>query len=122
MIEQLQESKYTYGANNDPFMNNEIRKAIMKRTRMRNKYPKNQCATTRKTYISRKNLCVSIVRKIKWDYYSKLDHKMLTNDKTFWKIVKLFFTNKRIKNEKLLFTKEGEAISVDKKISEKTKD
>ena len=50
------------------------------------------------------------------DYYNKLDHKKLTNNKTFSKIVKPFFTDKRINNEKVLLMKEGEIISVDKKI------
>ena len=38
-------------------MNKEIREVIMKRTRLRNKYIKNQCAATRKTYVSQTNLC-----------------------------------------------------------------
>ena len=50
------------------------------------------------------------------DSYNKLDHKKLTNNKTFSKIVKPFFTDKRINNEKVLLMKEGEIISVDKKI------
>ena len=50
------------------------------------------------------------------DSYNKLDHKKLTNNKTFSKIVKPFFTDKRIDNEKVLLMKEGEIISVDKKI------
>ena len=50
------------------------------------------------------------------DYYNKLDHKKLTNNKTFSKIVKPFLTDKRINNEKVLLMKEGEIISVDKKI------
>ena len=50
------------------------------------------------------------------DSYNKLDLKKLTNNKTFSKIVKPFFTDKRINNEKVLLMKEGEIISVDKKI------
>ena len=31
---------------------------------------------------------VSVERRAKWDYYNKLDHKTLTDNKTFWKTVK----------------------------------
>ena len=102
-------------------MNKEIRKAIMRRTGLRNKYLQNQCAATRKAYISWRSLYFSIVRKAKLDYYNKLDHKKLTNNKTFSKIVKPFFTDKTINNEKVLLMKQGEIISVDKKILEKPK-
>ena len=55
----------------------------------------------------------------KWDYSSKLDHKKLTDNTTFWKIVKPFFIDKEINNEKILLMKEAETISVDKKKLEK---
>ena len=102
-------------------MNKEIIKAITRRTRLRNKYLKNQCAAARKVYISWRSLCVSIARKAKWDYYNKLHRKKLTDNETFRKIVKPFFTNKRINNEKVLLLKARNIISVDKKISEKLK-
>lgn len=82
----------------------EMRKAIIKKTRLKNKYLKNQGAATRKAFISQKNLCVFLVRKPKWDYHNELDHKKLT-DKTFWKTVKPFFTDGRFNNEKILLKK-----------------
>ena len=46
----------------------------------------------------------------------KLDKKKLTSSKRLWKIVKPSFTDKEIKNEKNIFTVEGETISVNNKI------
>ena len=97
-------------AKDGSFMNKEIRKAIMKRTRLRNKYFKSQCVTTN----SQRNLCVSIVRKAKWDYYNKLDHKELADNKNFWKTVKPFFTDKGVNNEKMLLFEEVWTISGNK--------
>ena len=103
--------------NNGPFMNKD-RKDIMKKTRLRNKYLKNQCAATTKAYNYKRYLCVSIVKKAKWDYYNKRDHKKLTHNKNFWKTGKPFFTDKGINNEKMLLIEEGEITSDNKKILE----
>ena len=43
-------------------MNKEIREVIMKRTRLRNKYIKNQCAATRKTYVSYMYTYISYIK------------------------------------------------------------
>ena len=91
----------------------------MKRTRLRCKCPKNKCAATKKTYISQRKLCVSIVKKAKWDYFNKLDHKKLNDNKTFWKTVKPLLTDKGSNNEKILLIEESETFSNDKKISKK---
>ena len=88
----------------------EMRKATIKKTRLKNKYLKNQGAATRKAFISQKNLCVFLVRKAKWDYHNELDHKKLT-DKTFWKTVKPVFTDRRFNNEKILLTEEVKTIT-----------
>ena len=64
-------------------------------------------------------LCASIVRKAKWDYYNEVDHKKLTNKKTFGKTVEPFSSDKGINNEKILLIEEGETISDNKAISEK---
>lgn len=91
----------------------------MERTRLKNKYLKNQYAATRTAYISQKNSPVPVVRKAQWDYCDKLDHKKLTDDETFWKTVKPFFTDKGINNKKMLFIEEGQTIANNKRISKK---
>ena len=58
------EQKYVK-ANNGLFMSKEIRKPIMKWTKLRHKYLKNQYPATRKAYISQNNLCISKGRKAK---------------------------------------------------------
>ena len=100
-------------------MNKGIAKAIMKRTRLRNNYLKNRCNANRKAYNVQRNLCVSLVRKAKLDYYNKLNHKEVSNNKTFWKTVKPFFTDKSVNHHRILLVEENETISDNDEISEK---
>ena len=41
------------------------------------------------------NYCVSLLRESKRGYYSSLDVKNITNNKTFWKTVKCFLSDKQ---------------------------
>ena len=52
-------------ANQQPFVNKTILKAIMNRTRLRNKFLKEKSAINRKSYNKLRNLCVSLVRTAK---------------------------------------------------------
>ena len=80
-------------SNHKPFMNNEISKAIMTRTRLRNRFLKNRSYQNRDLFRKQRNLCVSFLRKSKKDYFSGLNEKQIT-DKRFWKAVKPFLSNK----------------------------
>ena len=65
----------------------------------------------RKANNAQRNLCVSLVRKAKWDYYNKLNHKELSGNKTFSKTVKPFFADKEVNHDGILLVEEIEAIS-----------
>ena len=64
-------------ANNSPFINKTILKAIMKRTRLKNKFIKYRCERNKRAY----NLCVSLVRKAKKEYFDNLDLSNVTDNK-----------------------------------------
>ena len=119
MLDKTAPKKQEYiRANNGPIVYKEIWKVIMERTRLRNKYLKNQYAATRTAYISQ-NSPVPVVRKAQWDYCDKLDHQKLADDETFWKTVKPLFIDKGINNKKMLFIEEGQTIANNKRISKK---
>ena len=80
--------------NHKPFMNNEISKAIMTRTRLRNRFLKNRSNRNRDLFRQQRNSCLSLLRKSKKDYFSNLNEKQITDNKRFWKIVKPFLSNK----------------------------
>ena len=76
-----------------PFMNKKINKEIMKMLRLRNKFLNRKGDIDRKTYNKRRNLCVSLVRSEKKHFRNNSTSDIAYN-KTFWKTVKSFFTDK----------------------------
>ena len=78
----------------NPFINKEISKAIMKRTQLRNTYLKLRTIESKLAYTKQRNYCVTLTRKGKKEYYDSLDVKDITDNKTFWKTVKPLFSDK----------------------------
>ena len=81
-------------ANDGPFMTRELRKAIMKRTRLKNSFNKMRTNENRAACKKQRNLCVKILRQNKKLYYAQLDPKVVSDNKKFWKTVKPLFSNK----------------------------
>ena len=61
--------------NNKPFMTKAYSKAIMQRTRFRNKFLKNPTDLNKVLYNKQRNYCVSLLRKEKKEYFAKLNEK-----------------------------------------------
>ena len=81
-------------SNHSPFLNKEILKAIMNRTRLRNKFLRSRSTEDRSAYNQQRHFCLSFARKAKKDYYNNLDHKKVTDNKSFWRTVKPLFSDK----------------------------
>ena len=94
-------------------MNNEISKAIMTRTRLRNRFLKNRSNRNRDLFRKQRNLCVTLLRKSKKDYFSNLNEKQITNNKRFWKTVKPFLSNKVQSSERINLTDENDSLVTD---------
>ena len=71
-----------------PFMTQDLPKNIMKRSRLRNEYLKNNSEENRKMYTKQRNCRVSLLRKTKIAYYGNLDERKVSDNKLFWKTVK----------------------------------
>ena len=74
-------------ANQAPFMNKNLQKAFMTRSRLRNNFLKHKTMENKEAYNRQRNYCVNLVRKEKKTYYGNLDTKKITDNKTFWKTV-----------------------------------
>ena len=74
---------------------------IMKQTRLRNRFLKSMSDSNRVTYNTQRNYCISLVKKAKKSYYSNLDHKTIVDNKTFWKTIKPYFTDKGINHDNI---------------------
>ena len=94
--------KYQYvRANDSPFMNKELRKAVMLRSRLRNIFNKNKTDSAKAAYKKQRNICTSLFRKAKSDYYSNLNTNSITDNKKFWKTVKPLFSEKVMSAESI---------------------
>ena len=100
-------------SNHKPFMNNEIFKAIMTRTRLRNRFLKNRSNRNRNLFRKQRNLCVSLLRKSKKGYFSNLNEKQITDNKLYWKTVKPFLSNKVQSSERINLTDENDSLVTD---------
>ena len=92
--------KYVRG-NHSPFMNKSLSKAIMIRTRLRNSFLKNRSEENKINYNKQSKLCVTLLRKIKREYYKNLSVENICDNKKCWKVLKPLLSNKIMSNEKI---------------------
>lgn len=91
-----------------------VRKAIMTRTRLCKKFLKGRTDGSRTIYKRQRTICVSLLGKPKRTYFSRLDNKILTDSRTFWKSVNPLFSEKNYKKESiLLIMKENIILTTD---------
>ena len=81
-------------ANHSPFVTKELSKAIMLRSKLRNQYLKCKSEEARARFKIQRNLCVTLLRKAKRDYYENLELGKVNDSKKFWNTVKPVFRNK----------------------------
>ena len=72
-------------ANQVPFINKEIQRGVMVRSKLRKKFLKSRSENDKKAYNKQKNKCVSLLRKTKKAYYSNLNMKDVVDAKSFRK-------------------------------------
>ena len=94
-------------------MTKNLKKAIMNRSRL-----KNQCQENKLAYNKQRNLCTSLLRKEKKNYFEGLDTSKITDNKMFWKTVKPMFSNKNVSKESITLVKDDEIISDSQKVAE----
>ena len=106
-------------ANNAPYMNKILAKAIMNRTRLKNKYNHESNEVNKSKYNKQRNYCVNLFRREKKKYYTNLDPKLITDNKKFWKVVKPLFSEKCVTNRAITLIDGNKIISKDMDVAEK---
>ena len=81
-------------ANQGEFTFKELNKAIMTRSRLRNKYLKEKSADSKIAYTKQTNYCVNVLRRTKKKYSANINISSITDNKKFWKTVKPLFSDK----------------------------
>ena len=105
-------------ANQQPFMNKELSKAHMKRSRLRNRYRKNKSEMNKRAYKKQRNYCVSIYKKVKKSYFENLQPSSICDNKRFWKTVKPLFSEKNVSTDNITLIENNVIVSEDKKVAE----
>ena len=100
-------------------MNKKLSKEITKRSRLRKKFLNTKCDIDRKAYNKQRNYDVSLLRNEKKNFYSSLDTKAVTDNRTFWKTVKPLLSEKVTKHSKINLVEDDKIISRDDQIAKK---
>ena len=82
-------------------MNKQLRKEIMTRTRLLNKYRNDNCAGNLFDFKRQRNLCVKLLRKSKKVFDSNLNVKRIPGSRKFWQTIKPNFTDKTLKDVRI---------------------
>ena len=84
----------------------------MKRSKLRNYFLKDGNDVSQSAYRKQRNLCVTLSRKAKKQYFSNLEPKRITDNKKFCKSVKPLFSDK-ITVKEINLTENGKILSSD---------
>ena len=109
----------TLRGNQAPFMSKDLSRAIMTRSRLKNKFNRQKTKANWKAYTRQRDKCVQLRKKAIKNHFSKsLDSGDMTN-KTFWKTVRPFVSNKGTHdNHDIILDENGELIKDNREVSE----
>ena len=110
--------KKVFRANHKPYMTKKLRKAIMKRSALENKYYREKSENTFKAYKKQKNYTSKLLKKEKRNYFSNLHMNNFIDNKKIWNTVKPLFTNNGGGSQKITIVKDDKIISDDKEVAE----
>ena len=110
--------KKTILGNEAPFTNKKLRKSIMNRTRLRNRFRKHKTERNKETYRRQRNICLSINRKSKRAFWSKLDPKDVSDNRNFWKTVNPSLSSRHKRSDKISLLENDNLIQEDSDICE----
>ena len=105
-------------SNNCHFMTKELRKTIMHRSKLRNKFLKTRNEESRMRFNRQRNFCVSLLRKTKRRVFGKLDHNIVYDNRKFWKTVGPLFSEKAFHKESISLNNNHKIISNDEELAE----
>ena len=81
-------------------MTKELHKAIIKRSRLKNRFLKAKSITDRKNYNIQRNYCKKLLRSIKKLYFNNLEMSKINDNRSFWKTIVVLFSKKNLKKQK----------------------
>ena len=76
-------------ANQSNFMTRKLSKAIMKRSKLLNRFLKEKNEASRNVYSIQRNYCVNHLKKTKREYFANIKIDNIAHNKKFWQTVNL---------------------------------
>ena len=108
--------------NHAPYMNKQLRKAMMRRKELQTKYYRTKANQDFEVFKRQRNFVSRLYKKVRKDYYHNLDDKQLLDRKNFWKYIKSSFSDKECYAQKITLVSNGNIISNDKEQADKFND
>ena len=106
-------------ANDKPYMTKVLRKAIMRRSFLKNKYHKLRTDEANKAFKKQKNYTNRLLKKEMIKYWGNLDLKNYTDNKKFFDTMKPLFSKSVIGKQKITLVENNDIITEDQEIAEK---
>ena len=101
-------------ANEMPYMTKALRKSIMTRSRLENKYHTARTSESHRNFKKQNNFCNRLRYRERKRYYENLDENKVTDGREFWKTTKPFLSDKGASRQsKITLIKYGNIISED---------
>ena len=86
----------------------------MQRSKLRNLFLKKRTEENRNNYVKQRNLCVTLLRKSKREFFGSLNETHLCDNKKFWGVVKPLLSSKVVYNERITLVEDDKIIENDK--------
>ena len=83
-------------ANEVPYMTKPLRKAIMTRSRLENKFHKTKSLADKAVFKRQKNYCNRLDKRERKKFYNNLELNTITDNRKFWSTMKPFLTDKGV--------------------------
>ena len=104
--------------NHAPYMNTALRKAIMRRTQLQNKFYKTKKLIDLRTFKKQRNFVSRQYKKQRKYFYNNIDLTNFTDNKKFWKNVNPLFSDKTKTQNKITLVEDSNIITEDGKLAD----
>ena len=110
----LQKMKYIR-SNNCDFMTEKLRKAILNRSKLRNSFLKTRNEEPKRRF-NYQNKFVSLLRKPKRRFFGKLDHRVVFDNRKFWKAVSSVFLERAFHKKSIILNNNNKTVNNNEKL------
>ena len=97
-------------------MTKTLRKAIMKRSKLRNKFNEERNIENWSEYKRQRNLCSNLLKQSKKRHFNSLNVNDVTENKKFWKTIKPFSTEENRTTTNIILAEDNQIVSEEKAI------